>query len=147
MPVEPNTADHGIDLLRDATSIAFICVANSARSQMAEAIARSLAPAHVTVYSAGSEPSQVNPAALVVLSEVAIDAQGHQSKSIDAIPIAAIDVVVTLCAEERCPVLPPGSRRLDWSMPDPAGAADELEAFRRIRDELRARLGNVWARP
>jgi len=111
---------------------------------MAEAIARSLAPSQISVYSAGSEPSKVNPTALSVLAEVDIDASKHYSKSLDAIPIADIDVVVTLCAEERCPVLPPGAARLDWAMPDPAGADDELAAFRDVRDELFRRLRAVF---
>jgi arsenate reductase (thioredoxin) len=125
--------------------VLFLCVANSARSQMAEGIARSLAPPGVTVSSAGSRPSSVNPLAVRVLDEIGIDIRGHRSKSVDSIPPEGIDAVVTLCAEEVCPVFLGRAHRVHWGLPDPAAATgseqERLESFRRVRDELRQRLG------
>ena len=126
----------------------FLCVANSARSQMAEGIARALAPAGVTISSAGSRPSQVNPLAIRVLDEVGVDIRGHVSKSVDTIPPAGVEVVITLCAEEECPVFLGKARRIHWGLPDPGGAGlrDEqrLQSFRDVRDELRRRLSTVY---
>jgi arsenate reductase len=124
----------------------FLCVANSARSQMAEGIARSLAPAGVKISSAGSAPSKVNPFAIRVLAEIGIDATGHSSKSVNDIPPGDVEAVITLCAEEECPLFLGKARRYHWGLPDPAGATDEerLRAFRAIRDELKRRLSVVF---
>jgi arsenate reductase len=128
----------------------FLCVANSARSQMAEGIARSLAPAGVKVSSAGSRPSRVNPLAIRALDEVGIDLSGHFSKSVDTIPPEDVEVVITLCAEEECPVFLGKARRIHWGLPDPGGAglgeAEQLQSFRDVRDELRRRLAAVFGR-
>ena len=127
-----------------AASILFLCVANSARSQLAEALARHLAPPGVAIYSAGSEPSIINPLAVRVLAEVGVDASGQFSKGLDAIPLGEIDLVVTLCAEEVCPLFPSPVRKLHWPLQDPAKATgtdeERLAAFRAVRDELSARL-------
>jgi arsenate reductase (thioredoxin) len=124
--------------------ILFLCVANSARSQMAEGIARSLAPKGVRVSSAGSVPSFVRPHALQVLKEIGIDISGHKSKGLDTVDASSVDVVITLCAEELCPVFLGEAMRLHWGLPDPArenGNEDrKLAAFRGVRDELRRRL-------
>jgi arsenate reductase len=124
--------------------ILFLCVANSARSQMAEGIARKLAPDGVEVYSAGSRPSRVNPLAIRALAEIGVDASAHWSKGVDAVPVDTIDTVVTLCAEEVCPVFPRPVRRLEWKLTDPASAdgSDEerLQRFRDVRDELHRRI-------
>jgi arsenate reductase len=131
--------------------ILFLCVANSARSQMAEGIARSLAPAGVTVSSAGSQPSRVNPLAIRALDEIGIDIRSHTSKSVDGISPDGVDAVITLCAEEVCPVFLGRARRYHWGLPDPAGVqgreAERLESFRKVRDELRRRLALVFAPP
>ena len=124
--------------------ILFICVANSARSQMAEAIARSLAPAQIDVSSAGSSPSQVNPLALRALEEVDIQSRTLHSKSVESIDLTPITHVVTLCAEEVCPIIDSNAQRLAWTYPDPASAGDDegerLEAFRAVRDHLLERM-------
>lgn len=129
--------------------VLFLCVANSARSQMAEGIARSLAPATVKISSAGSRPSKVNPFAIRALDEIGIDIRGHRSKSVDEIDPAGVDAVITLCAEEVCPVFLGKARRFHWGLPDPAGAsaddAQQLQAFRNVRDELRRRLSVLFA--
>ena len=128
--------------------VLFLCVANSARSQLAEGIARSLAPAGVTAWSAGSQPTRVRPEAIAALAEIGIDISGHRSKSVTEIPSGQVDTVITLCGEEECPVFLGKARRLHWGLPDPAGAAgseaDEADAFRRTRDELRRRLAAVF---
>jgi len=129
--------------------VLFLCVANSARSQLAEGIARSLAPAGLTVWSAGSQPTRVRQEAIAVLAEIGIDISHHRSKSVSDIPAAEVDTVVTLCGEEECPVFLGKARRLHWGLPDPAvvggSDADRADAFRRTRDELRRRLGVVFA--
>ena len=84
--------------------ILFLCVANSARSQMAEGIARSLAPPGVKIWSAGSRPTKVRPEAIEVLKEIGIDISEHRSKAVAEIPADDVDTVITLCAEEECPV-------------------------------------------
>jgi arsenate reductase len=125
-----------------------LCVANSARSQMAEGWARKLFSPGTTVQSAGSKPSRVNPYALEVMREVGIDLSTHASKSVEGIDPATVDTVITLCAEEVCPVFLGKARRLHWPIPDPASEVplerDELLArFRTARDELRRRL-EAW---
>jgi protein-tyrosine-phosphatase/N-acetylglutamate synthase-like GNAT family acetyltransferase len=129
----------------------FLCVANSARSQMAEGIARSLAPDTVKISSAGSQPSRLNPFAVKALAEVGIDISGHHSKSVSDIPPDDVDTVIALCAEEVCPVWLGKAIRLHWGLPDPAHAgasdAERLQAFREVRDELRRRLAMVFPQP
>jgi protein-tyrosine-phosphatase len=127
----------------------FLCVANSARSQMAEGIARALAPPGVEVWSAGSEPTRVRPEAVAALAEIGIDLVGHTSKGFTAVPAERVDAVITLCTEEVCPAWLGHPRRLHWGLPDPAGVggdeAARLAAFRATRDELRRRLGALLA--
>ncbi len=124
--------------------VLFLCVANSSRSQMAEGIARALAPAGVKVSSAGSAPSRLNPLAVRALAEIGIDISGQHSKSVDDVPPGDVDAVVTLCAEEVCPVFLGKALRVQWGLPDPAAAPgtddEKLKAFRDVRDELRRRL-------
>ena len=128
----------------------FLCVANSARSQMAEGLARWLFGDNAHVQSAGSRPSRVNPYAVEVMAELGISLDGHRSKAVDEIDPASVDVVITLCAEEVCPVLLAATQRLHWPIPDPASDDPALgpgalrARFRDARDELRRRL-EVWA--
>ena len=127
-------------------ALLFLCVANSARSQLAEAIARHLAP-RLDVWSAGSHPTHVRPEVAVVLEEVGIDARGLRSKAVGEIPLDEIDTVVTLCADEVCPVLPKRVERIRWPLPDPSAAprAESLEAFRATRDSLLSRIPKLLA--
>ena len=126
-------------------SILFLCVANSARSQMAEGLARQLFPS-LRIQSAGSRPSRVNPYAVEALAEAGIDASSHTSKSVQDIDPASVDLVITLCAEEVCPLFLGKAERLHWPIPDPASddpslTPDQLRArFRAGRDEIRRRL-------
>jgi arsenate reductase len=131
---------------RPFRSVLFLCVANSARSQMAEALARRALGADVRVQSAGSEPSHVNPFAVQALAEVGLDTSGHSSKNVDTIDPASVDLVITLCAEEVCPVFLSAAERLHWPLPDPdrkhedLGDEARLEHFRAARNELARRL-------
>lgn len=128
------------------SSLLFLCVANSARSQMAEGLARELLGPAVRVQSAGSRPSRVNPYAVEVMREIGIDLGSHHSKSVDTIDPATVDTVITLCAEEVCPVFLGQARRLHWPIPDPASddpalsRDDLLGRFRAARDQLRGHL-------
>jgi len=124
-------------------SILFLCVANSARSQMAEGLARARLPEGIRVSSAGSEPSTLNPAAVEALAELGIDISDHRSKGVETIDPAQVDTVVTLCAEEVCPRFPGQVSYLHWPLPDPAAAAEgepRRLAFAAARDEISKRL-------
>jgi arsenate reductase (thioredoxin) len=126
--------------------VLFLCVANSARSQMAEGLGRQILGSDVEVLSAGSQPSKVNPYAIEAMREVGIDITGHHSKSVDDVDAAGVDVVITLCADEVCPALPGRVRRLHWPIPDPAttdpNISPELmrDRFRTAREEIRGRI-------
>ncbi len=127
-------------------SILFLCVANSARSQMAEGLARQMFGAGVRIQSAGSSPLQLNPLAVAAMAEVGIDISGQRAKSVETIDSSSVDTVVTLCAEAVCPVFPGNVRRLHWPVADPAGGdpgltqEQRLERFRVARDQIRQRL-------
>lgn len=127
------------------TRILFLCVANSARSQMAEGLARQRFPGFL-IQSAGSRPSRVNPFAVEALREVGVDASTHSSKSVQDIDPATVDLVITLCAEEVCPAFLGNAERLHWPIPDPASddpglTPEDLRLrFRAGRDEIRHRL-------
>ena len=121
-------------------TILFLCVRNSARSQMAEGLARSLAPSGYRFLSAGSDPGTVNPLAIQALAEQRIDISTQRAKGLASVPLDAVDTIVTLCAEEVCPVVPGQVRRLHWPLPDPK----DLASFRAVRDELRRRLPALW---
>jgi arsenate reductase (thioredoxin) len=124
----------------------FMCVRNSARSQIAEGLARAMLGDRVAVQSAGTQPSHVNPYAVEVMREVGIDLATQTSKSVDTIDPATVGTVITLCAEEVCPVFLGQARRLHWPLPDPASddptlsRAVMLERFRAARDAIRQRL-------
>jgi arsenate reductase len=130
----------------------FLCVANSARSQMAEGLARALLREPLVVQSAGSQPSRVNPYALEVMAELGIDLSSHRSKSVQTIDPSTVDTVVTLCAEEVCPVFLGEARRLHWPIPDPAsddpslGREEMLQRFRSARDTIQRHLVDFFGR-
>lgn len=127
-------------------SILFLCVANSARSQMAEGLARHLFGDAVRVQSAGSEPSRVNPFAIKAMAELGIDLGTHSSKSVQTIDPNGVDLVITLCAEEVCPVFLSRAPRMHWPLQDPDRKHEDLtdeerlQHFRVARDQIRARL-------
>lgn len=121
----------------------FLCVANAARSQMAEAVARSLFGDRVHVQSAGSMATRVHEDAVAAMADKGIDISRARSKAVESIDPATVDLVITLCAEEVCPVWPGRIEHLHWPLPDPAGmfgSGRRLEGFRRTRDEIERRL-------
>lgn len=123
------------------TKVLFICTHNSARSQMAEGIMNTLYSGEFEAYSAGTEPSAVNPYAIQVMSEINIDISAHRSKSLDEFMGQTFDYVVTVCdnARESCPFFP-GGKILHQSFRDPAAAQGDKEeilaVFRAVRDEI-----------
>jgi phosphate transport system protein len=134
-------------------AVLFLCVGNSARSQMAEGLARSLFPPEVRALSAGSSPAAaVHPAAIAAMREIGIDISGQRPKHVDEIRVTEVDLVVTLCGDNLCPAAAPAAHREAWALPDPAAAGGngaEIEAFRRTRDALRERLERLvagWAK-
>lgn len=132
-------------------NILFLCVANSARSQIAEGLAKKMLGVESNIQSAGSEPSgNVNSLAIEAMKEIGIDLSSHHSKSIDDLDrefLDNLDYVVTLCAEEVCPVLPSNAKKLHWPNPDPAAVEGEheeqLSAFRTARDNIKNSLKNL----
>lgn len=124
--------------------IVFLCVANSARSQMAEGLARSMALPSTQVQSAGSSPSHVNPFAIQALSELGIDISRHTSKNVLELNLSDAHFVITLCADEVCPLFVGGAQKLHWPFRDPAGIGvsdeEKLAAFREVREQIRTKL-------
>jgi len=132
--------------------VLFICVHNSARSQMAEAFLNDLCGDQFEAHSAGLEPGKLNPLAVEAMREIRIDISQKQIRSVfdvfksgDLFPY-----VITVCDEtsaERCPIFPGVTKRLHWSFPDPAaltGTREErLAGTRKIRDQIRARI-EIW---
>ncbi len=127
--------------------ILFMCVANSARSQLAEGLAREIFPG-AEIRSAGSHPGKLNPHAVTVMQEIGIDISHHFSKSTDQISpdfIARLDYVITLCAEEVCPVVISRAKKIHMPFTDPATREPLLESealnkFRIARDSIQERL-------
>ena len=128
-------------------SVLILCTGNSCRSQMAEALWHSLGHGEWRTASAGSKPAgYVHPLAVRVMHELGIDLTGHVSKSLDRFVNEPFDLVVTVCdnAREACPVFPGAGQTLHWPFDDPAHATgtddEKLAEFRRVRDEIRARI-------
>lgn len=123
--------------------VLFVCVHNAARSQMAEAWARTVFPPGTAIWSAGSDPAaEVDPRAVRVMAEVGVDIASQRPKSILDVPLGEIDMIVTLCPEEVCVPLPGIMRRETRAFVDPAaalgGEIDVLTVFRQVRDEIKA---------
>ena len=124
--------------------VLFLCTGNSARSQMAEGLLRHIAGDQYEVFSAGTRPVSLNPNAVTAMSEIGINIAGSRSKSVDEFAGQHFEYVFTVCdnAKESCPIFPGGGRRLHQSFEDPAAApADQqLEVFRKVRDQIADRL-------
>ena len=121
----------------------FVCVENSCRSQMAEALAQMLGGEEVEAHSAGSRPSGVvNPRAVEVMAELGYDLGAHASTSIEEAPPGPYDAVITMGCGEECPFVP-AARHEDWAIPDPKDLP--LPEFRRVRDEIRTRVARLLA--
>lgn len=128
--------------------ILFMCIANSARSQMAEGLARNLLDPTVEIQSAGSIPSKVNPLAIEAMKEIGIDVSRHFSKGVDNLTprfTVTVDYVITLCAEEVCPTMVSRAKKIHWPINDPAGheslsKEEQLARFRTARDIIREKI-------
>jgi arsenate reductase len=126
--------------------VLILCTGNSCRSQMAEGFWRHLGGDAWEVHSAGLSPMGVNPLAVEVMSELGIDISGHSSDSLERFLDQAFDLLITVCsnAEARCPVFPGARQREHWPYDDPFGVVgtreEVLAAFRRVRDEIGARI-------
>jgi len=126
--------------------VLFLCTGNSARSQIAEGLMKSMGGEQMEVKSAGILPSHVHPLAIRVMDEVGIDISKQTSKSQNQFLKEEFDYIITLCdhAAMACPNFPGQGKRLHWSIEDPAmaiGTMDERVAvFRRARDEIRTRI-------
>jgi arsenate reductase (thioredoxin) len=127
--------------------VLFICVHNSARSQMAEAFLNLICPDYFEAHSAGLEPGVLNPLAVEAMREMGVDISGKKTQGVFDVFKSGefFKFVITVCDEtsaERCPIFPGVTQRLHWSFPDPAalrGTHDErLEGVRKIRDQIRA---------
>lgn len=134
--------------MKPKRKVLILCTGNSCRSQMAEGILRHAAGDLFDVFSAGSNPAgYVHPKAIEAMQEIGIDISDHSSKHLDQYLDAGIDVVITVCdnANESCPVFPGHVQRYHWGFEDPPKAASagesEMDAFRRIRDEIKKVFG------
>ncbi|MCP5090145.1 MAG: arsenate reductase (thioredoxin) [Gammaproteobacteria bacterium] len=130
----------------ESTNILFLCTGNSCRSQMAEGWLRVIGGDQFNAQSAGIEAHGKNPRAVAAMKEVDVDISRQESKILSDAMLRQADVVVTVCghADEQCPVLPPGAKKVHWPLTDPAKATGTDEeivlAFRRTRDEIERRV-------
>lgn len=131
--------------------VLFVCVHNSARSQMAEGMLRAWAGDAYEVASGGTEASHVRPEAVTVMHELGIDISGHTSKTIEGYMGQPWDFLVPVCEEacEACPYVPGAKAVLRWSFDDPSAATgteeERLAVFRRVRDEMATQVRSFIA--
>ena len=125
-------------------TVLILCTGNSCRSHLAEGILRAAAGDIMDVQSAGSKPAgYVHPLAIGVMKEIGIDISRHRSKHLSEFQDRTIETVITVCgnADQACPIFPGQVNRHHWGFDDPAkaegNAAEKLEVFRRVRDEIR----------
>lgn len=121
--------------------ILFICVANAARSQMAQGFARALGADKVESYSAGSKPAGiVSSKAIEVMKEEGVDISGHHSKGFDDLVVKEFDYTVTMGCGDVCPFYP-SKQKLDWTLIDPKGK--DLDFYRKTRDQVKAHVESL----
>lgn len=124
--------------------ILFLCTHNSARSQMAEGLLRTLGGSGVEVFSAGNQPAVVHPYAIQAMAEIGIDISRQRSKHLDEFRGQSFDLIITVCdrVRENCPLFPGDPEQIHWSIPDPlaAGQGDEYRSFANIAQEIRTRI-------
>ena len=130
----------------DKKKVIFICTGNACRSQMAEGLLRHMAGEKFEVYSAGSHPSRLHPASVVVMAEWNIDIIHHTSEPINDYLETGIDIVITVCdnAQQICPTFPGNVKRIHWGLDDPyhgwGAEPEDLLPYRETRDELKDRI-------
>ena len=133
-------------IIENKTKVIFICTGNSCRSQMAEGLLRDMAGDRFEVFSAGSHPSRLHPASIIVMAELGIDISNHSADSIDEYLDKNIDIVITVCdnARQVCPVFSGNVKRIHWSIDDPfhgwGAEPRDLIPYREIREILKDRL-------
>jgi arsenate reductase len=133
--------------------IIFICTENACRSQIAEGLMRHLAGDKYEVYSAGSHPTKVHPAAITIMNEVGIDISFHSSDPVSLFKNESMDIVVTVCdnANKTCPVFPGKVDRIHWTIKDPSKnwnpSSKNLANFRKTRDDLTKRIKKFIEKP
>ncbi|MBF0458013.1 MAG: arsenate reductase ArsC [Nitrospirae bacterium] len=136
--------------------VLFVCIHNSARSQMAEALLNKLGGRRFIAESAGLEPGVLNPIAVEALRELGIDISTKQTQSVESLISsgATFDYVITVCdgaSAERCPVVPGGGKRLHWSFDDPSGFTgtfeEKLRKTREVRDDIQSKIEQWLRRP
>lgn len=127
--------------------VLFLCTGNSARSQMAEAFLRKYAGDRFEVFSAGLEPSVINPLTIQVMEETGVDMTGHYAKGLDTfLGKVHFAYLITVCskAEEKCPIFPGMGQRLHWPFDDPVvfqgSEAEKWSKFCQVRDEIEAKV-------
>ncbi len=126
----------------------FLCVANTARSQMAEGFARFIGPSDMRYFSAGATPGTISDFTIKVMREVGIDISNQRAKPVGDISLDQVNTIISLCEEEVCPPVPSGVHHLIWPLPDPAGLSgsddDKLQEFRRVRDQIRELVSRLF---
>ena len=133
-------------IIENKTKVIFICTGNSCRSQMAEGLLRDMAGDRFEIFSAGSHPSRLHPASIIVMAELEIDISNHSADSIDKYLDKDIDIVITVCdnARQVCPVFPGNVKRIHWSIDDPfhgwGAEPSDLIPYRETRETLKDRL-------
>ena len=126
--------------------VIFICTGNACRSQMAEGILREMSGSSFEVFSAGSHPSRLHPASVIVMNEIGINISHHYSESIDKYIDSDIDIAITVCdnAKNYCPTFPGNVKQIHWSFEDPyhgwSSNDKDLPPYRETRDELIKRI-------
>lgn len=140
-----------MEKIPEKKKVLFICTHNSARSHMAEGLVNALHGDRYEAWSAGTDPSQLNPYAIRVMAEVGIDISGHHSKGVEQFLDQEFEYVVTVCdhANETCPLFSGGKERLHQGFEDPApfnGSEEEkIAVFRRVRDEIRDWIDEIFS--
>jgi len=130
-------------------NVLYLCTGNSCRSQIAEGWSHQLGGDAFSVASAGLEAHGKNPRAIAVMREAGVDISGQESTIVDDGMLRRADIVVTVCghADERCPVLPPGVKKVHWPLADPArarGSEEEIMMqFRATRNEVKRRVESL----
>jgi arsenate reductase len=134
--------------------VLFVCIQNSARSQMAEAFLNQMCSDEYEAHSAGLEPGALNPLAVEVMREIGVDISAHGTQSVFEVfksgaMFAYVVIVCDQVSAERCPIFPGVTTRLHWSFPDPAGCTgtheEKLQATREIRDMIQRQIEEFCA--